>query len=127
MDRDQGLVLIHNFISQLNQDSVGLDPYPTSLRIINWIKFLIRYSIKESRIDASLLAQSKILYDNLEYHLMGNHLMENAFALFYAGFYFKKQDLCEKAKTILKEQIEEQILPDGAVLSYDGHRFFQHR
>jgi general secretion pathway protein B len=27
-----------------------------------------------------------------------------------------------------REGIEvEQILPDGAILSYDGHRFFQHR
>jgi len=44
---------------------------------------------------------------------MGNHLLENGFSLLFGGFYFKDDQLYEKARKIITEQLEEQILDDG--------------
>ena len=77
MTKEQGLELIRKFISQISDNREGLEPYPISLRGINWIKFLTIHDISDKEIDFSLYAQYQILLDNLEYHLLGNHLLEN--------------------------------------------------
>lgn len=106
--------LIQNFISNLYQNSVGLDPYPIALRGINCIKFISKNTIDDPRIINSLYAQYCILYDNLEYHLLANHLLEDAFSLLFGAFFFKEDRFYSKAKKILKNELEEQILKDGA-------------
>ncbi|MBI5373891.1 MAG: alginate lyase family protein [Candidatus Schekmanbacteria bacterium] len=111
--REEGLRLIYGFIEKLPGNKTGLEPYPTSLRIINWIKFLRRNKIKDKKIDASLHAQGMILTDNIEYHLLGNHLLENAFALVFAGYYFGDEFIYQKGKEILVKELPEQVLPDG--------------
>jgi hypothetical protein len=111
--KEEGLKLIYDFIDNLQNIKDGLEPYPISLRGINWIKFLIRYEIKDKKIDDSLLAQYYILLDNLEYHLLGNHLLENGFSLLWGGLYFGDEKLLNKAKKILKCELNEQILDDG--------------
>ena len=65
------------------------------------------------KIDASLYAQYQILLDNLEYHLLANHLLENGFSLLFGAFYFNNKRLYSKAKEIIIDQLEEQILDDG--------------
>ena len=37
---EEGAAWIDRFIADLPENKVGLDPYPTALRIINWIKFI---------------------------------------------------------------------------------------
>jgi len=111
--KEDGLRLVYDFIDNIKSIEDGFESYPISLRIINWIKFLSRFEIKDKKIDNSLYAQSRILYDNLEYHLLGNHLLENGFALFFAGYYFDDKKLLNKAKEILKYELNEQILDDG--------------
>ena len=86
---------------------------------INWIKFLSKYhpyipAENKREWDSSLYAQYKILLDNLEYHLLGNHLLEDAFSLLWAGLYFKDESIYQKAKDLLFKELEEQLLPDGA-------------
>src|SRR5690606_34511843 len=49
----------------------------------------------------------------LEYHLLGNHLLENVFALFMGGVFFSEEDWVKKGKEVLKEQLNEQVLSDG--------------
>jgi hypothetical protein len=51
--------------------------------------------------------------DNLEYHLLGNHLLENGFSLLFGAYYFHNNNFYYKSKKILLEQLEEQILNDG--------------
>jgi len=51
--------------------------------------------------------------DNLEYHLLGNHLLENGFSLLFGGYYFRDYTLYNKAKDILFKELNEQILNDG--------------
>ncbi|MGJ0308723.1 heparinase II/III domain-containing protein [Aliarcobacter cryaerophilus] len=110
----EDLILIYDFIENIENIKDGLEPFPISLRGINWIKFLTKYEIKNKKIDDSLYAQYYILLDNLEYHLLGNHLLENGFSLLFAAYYFQDEVLYKKAKEILEKELEEQILDDGA-------------
>ncbi|MEW6738683.1 MAG: alginate lyase family protein [Nitrospirota bacterium] len=129
MDADMGKKLIYEFIKKIHENKIGLEPYPTSLRIINWIKFLTAKKIKDEFIDGFLYGQTKFLRNNLEYHLLGNHLLENGFALLFGAYYFKDQHLYRKAKEILITELHEQILSDGAhfELSPMYHQIILHR
>ncbi len=106
--------LIYDFIKNIDSVKDGLEPFPISLRGINWIKFLTKYEIKDKKIDDSLYAQYYILLYNLEYHLLGNHLLENGFSLLFGAYYFQDETLYKKAKEILEKELNEQILDDGA-------------
>jgi len=108
-----GDCLIRDFISKLNYNSIGLDPYPIGLRGINWIKFFTYHNIKNRDFDNSLYGQYYILLNNIEYHLLGNHLLENGFSLIFGAYYFRDEVLYNKAKEILIDELNEQILDDG--------------
>jgi hypothetical protein len=105
--------LIYDFIKNISTIKDGLEPFPISLRNINWIKFLTKFNVKDKKIDDSLYSQYYILLDNLEYHLLGNHLLENGFSLLFGAYYFQDEILYKNAKEILEKELEEQILDDG--------------
>lgn len=107
------LSLIHDFINNMEKLQDALEPFPISLRGVNWIKFLNFHGIRDKKIDNNLYAQYFILLDNLEYHLLGNHLLENGFSLLFGAYYFHNDTLYAKAKEILHNELEEQILNDG--------------
>lgn len=113
MSADAGLDLIDDFIDAAARAETCMEPYPVSLRILNWIKFLSGNGIRSEKIDACLHAQARFLARNLEYHLLGNHLLENGIALFFAAFYFEDKDLFVIAEKILAAELKEQILADG--------------
>jgi len=110
---ETGLALMHDFIDQYPILRDGREPYPTSLRLVNWIRFLRQHQLQSARIDASLLAQTRLLRYRLEYHLGGNHLLENGFALLMASVYLQQERGCEKAARLVLAELREQILPDG--------------
>lgn len=114
MTKETGLLLIRDFIDQSEHIKDGFMPFPISLRGINWIKFLSTHKIQDQKINDSLYAQYHILMDNLEYHILGNHLLENGFSLLFSAYYFQDEKFYIKAKEILTEELEEQILKDGA-------------
>lgn len=114
ISKEEGLRLIHDFIDQQDKIKDGLEPYPISLRGINWIKFLSQYKIEDQKIDDTLYTHYYILMGNLEYHLLGNHLLENGFSLLFGAYYFQDSKLYTKAKKILTKELDEQILDDGA-------------
>lgn len=116
LDPSDAFRLMHDFVENLPHTPAALEPYPTALRIINWVKFLSAHSsplAAHSSLDASLLAQAHILADNLEYHLLGNHLLEDAFALLFAACRYRDERLSRLAEKILHHELAEQILPDG--------------
>lgn len=113
MNEQTGIRLIEDFITGLYSSRTGLDPYPIALRGINWIKFFSRYAIVNTRYSSSLYAQYKILLDNLEYHLMGNHLLEDGFSLLFGAFFFRDEKMFQKASDIITTELNEQILGDG--------------
>lgn len=114
LDPEIGVQLIRDFIQKIDTTKDGLEPFPISLRIMNWVKFLTKNNIQDSKIDQSLYIQTEILIDKLEYHLLGNHLLENGFALLFAAYYFSDENFYEKAATIFWSELKEQILADGA-------------
>lgn len=116
---EEGTGWIDKFIEELPTNRVGLDPYPIALRGINWIKFisLHRDEINESKLvtwNDSLYSQYALLTKKLEYHLLGNHLLEDAYSLYMAAIYFRDKVFYKKASCLLRRQLNEQILPDGA-------------
>lgn len=114
ISKKTGLKLINKFIDQLSNSERSLDSYPISLRGINWIKFLTKNSISCSKINRSLYAQYYILKNNLEYHLLGNHLLENGFSLIFGSYFYQDKKLYKQGKKILKKELKNQVLNDGA-------------
>jgi uncharacterized heparinase superfamily protein len=95
----------------------GWEPYPLSLRIINWIKWSLAGNDATPSASASLAVQARWLEKRIEWHLLGNHLLINAKALLFAGHYFcgiEARRWRERAVRILLEQLPQQILDDGA-------------
>ena len=114
LSKEEGLDLIHDFINQIQSVKDGMESFPISLRCIFWIKFLLKHQISDQQINQALYAQLQILSKRPEYHLLGNHLLENGFSLLFGGYYFESESILAQAKKILREQISEQILEDGA-------------
>jgi uncharacterized heparinase superfamily protein len=95
---------------------VGWEPYPLSLRTINWIKWALAGNAVNEATRQSLAVQVRFLTRRLEWHLLGNHLFTNAKALVFAGCYFKgveAQRWLRMGMKILEREIHEQILTDG--------------
>jgi uncharacterized heparinase superfamily protein len=114
MHPEKALRFISHFISTIEENKTALEPAPTAIRTINWIKFIIRHGIRDDSINGSLYFQARHLSKNLEYHLLGNHLLEDAFGLLFASYYFGDESLYSTARRLLTRELEEQILPDGA-------------
>ena len=119
MDVQEGLAWIERFIGSIENNAIAADPYPISLRGINWIKFvsLHREELTPSQlamIDTSLYSQYRVLERRTERHLLANHYLENGFSLLFAAVYFRDAAFWKKARQIVTAQLEEQILPDGA-------------
>ncbi len=94
----------------------GWEPYPTSLRIVNWVKWFVGGTRAEARWVHSLAVQARWICKRLECHLLGNHLLANAKALVFAGCFFEgpeAEDWVSRGLAILERELHEQILADG--------------
>lgn len=103
-------------------------PYPTSLRIVNWIRATALGLRPAPRMIDSLAQQAAFLERNLEFHLGGNHLLENARALLVAGLYFEGPAAGRWRATALKllrAELAAQVLPDGG--HFERSPFYHHR
>jgi uncharacterized heparinase superfamily protein len=103
---------------------VGWEPYPLSLRLQNWCCYFLglhRTHVESDQVFLAKLLRSIIdqavsLESNLEYHLLGNHLLENAATLALVGTCLAGPDadrIRSSGFELLADQLEEQILPDG--------------
>jgi len=109
--------LVDRWISEI-APGVGSawEPYPVSLRIVNWIKWDLRERALGIEARHSLAAQVRWLCRRLEYHLLGNHLWANAKALVFAGAYFDGPEAAgwlTRGERVLRRQVAEQLLLDG--------------
>ncbi len=94
----------------------GWEPYPASLRIVNWIKWARAGQDLPAECVHSLAVQTRHLSRRLERHLLGNHLFANAKALVFAGLFFAGEEAdawLAKGMAILARELPEQILADG--------------
>ena len=109
---------IHAWIENTSlEDGISYDPYPTSLRIVNLIKWCLSKENYDEKILNSVYFQTIVLSQNIEWHLLANHIIANLKALIFAGYFFdndqSKSWLTDGKKNLL-EQLDEQILDDGA-------------
>ena len=94
----------------------GWEPYPLSLRLVNWVKWYQRAEIDDSFIIESIALQAQALSKQLEYHILGNHLFANAKALVFVGCFLEGELGSKYLKLGLKlldREIPEQFLGDG--------------
>jgi hypothetical protein len=112
--KEEGLELIRDFCAKSSMHKDAYEPYPISLRIINWVKFLSRYGISDETINKQLYQDIWRLHRQLEYHILANHLFENAFGLLFGAYYFQDEHFYNCAKKLLRSELNEQILQDGA-------------
>jgi len=94
----------------------GWEPYPLSLRIVNWLKWALAGNALAPEWVESLAVQVRFLSARLEWHLLGNHLFANAKALVVAGLYFEGPEADAWQATglaILAREVSEQVLADG--------------
>ncbi len=104
-------------INWLNENHLGKGTgwhsYPLSLRIVNWIKMRPENEV----IKKSIYQQASFLYRNMEFYFPGNHYLENAKALYFAGKYFNGSGESDKwlseAKRIFYKELPIQVLSDG--------------
>lgn len=103
---------IQSYHDNYNTIKDGKEAYPTSLRIMNFIKVINQYDSGEMKF--ILKTDIKRLFQSLEFHLLGNHLLENSFALYFSShLYSSEKKLVDQSVRLLKEQLAEQILEDG--------------
>jgi len=96
---------------------VGWEPYPTSLRIVNWIKWALSGNKLPDDCIKSLAIQAASLNSRVEFHILGNHLFSNAKALVYAGLFFDTKESSQwlkKGLKLISSELNKQVLSDGA-------------
>jgi len=94
----------------------GWEPYPLSRRIVAWIKAFDGGFAPEPEWIRSLAIQARALCRSIEWHLLGNHLFENARALIFAGAFFDGHEAeawLALGRRILERELREQVLDDG--------------
>ena len=96
---------------------ISWEPYPTSLRIVNLIKWILLGNKAPEGLEESLVYQARYLVKKIEWHIEGNHLLANAKALIFAGTFFQGPQAKywqEKGIDILLKELDKQILEYGA-------------
>lgn len=94
----------------------GWEPYPTSLRLVNWVKWALAGGPLPDAGVESLAVQARWLTRRLEVHLLGNHLFVNAKALVFAGAFFRGAEAdrwLARGLGLLAREVPEQVLADG--------------
>ncbi|MFL1545158.1 heparinase II/III family protein [Pseudomonas sp. O39] len=95
----------------------GWEPYTLSLRIVNLLKWLQQQPTLEPHWLDSLATQAHALSQQVEYHILANHLFVNGKALVFAGSFLggvQADSWLSKGLKILDEETKEQFLKDGA-------------
>ena len=94
----------------------GWEPFPTSVRIVNWIKWQLGGQHLPAECLDSLAVQTRWLARRLERHILGNHLFSNAKALVFAGLFFEGDEAdrwLRQGIELVNREIGVQVLPDG--------------
>lgn len=111
--------LIENWMSHNPPGKgVGWEPYPLSLRSVNLVKW---DSMNHDALNPASLINLNLhgyaLTQQIEHHILGNHVFVNAKALIFIATYFEgPAATCwlKKGLKILDHELQEQFLDDGA-------------
>jgi uncharacterized heparinase superfamily protein len=95
---------------------LGWDAYPTALRIVNWIKWNLAGNAISEKERQSLAVQMRHLRLNIEWQLLGNHVLANGKGLLFGGVWFGGEEgnaWLQLGFKILAAEFREEIMPDG--------------
>lgn len=95
---------------------IGWHPYPTSLRLVNAIKFASRRGDVTARWLESIASQAHALDWQVEHQIGANHVFANAKALVFAGAFLGgpgADHRLSRGLRLLDAEAAEQFLPDG--------------
>ncbi len=123
--------LLYSLYRNLFSGNLPPEPYPASLRSMNVIRWLNRERTAagdpesknrndttsndlDEKIITGLSSELEFIYRRPEYHLLGNHLLENAFALLMGGHFLQHPEWMSKAEKIFNKELDRQIRRDGA-------------
>lgn len=109
--------LLEDFSKHIIERNVSLEPYPVSVRLVNWLLYHSVSGYRSETFNRALAVQVHFLGNNLEYHIGANHLLENFMALFVAGLYVDPNQ-AETVSGKLIQALDEQFLSDGS--HYEG-------
>ncbi|MDF1553826.1 MAG: alginate lyase family protein [Deferrisomatales bacterium] len=118
LEAPAGLQLIEDWV-ECNPPgtSDAWDPFPISLRLVNWIKFLgANGAAAPEEVSGSAFQQALWLEQRLERHLLANHFFKNLKALVFAGLFFEGPEAARWLATgerFLQRELPEQVLGDG--------------
>jgi hypothetical protein len=134
--RTWGLALLRSWIVQMGarREGPAWESYTTGERICNAVVFLARTSEgSESRLDipsdlaAALTDMACFLARRLEYHgadTTGNHVLNNARALYFAGQALRRPALTRLALAVLRHDAGGLVDRDGFLREGSSHYHF---
>lgn len=101
----------------------GWHPYTISLRAVNWLHAVSAFEVElasdqefKRQLLSNLYGQGRVLANDLELDVRGNHLLENLRALLWLGLSFEGREprsWFERAMHLLQVELDEQVLSDG--------------
>ena len=90
------------------------EPYPTSLRLVNWIAYYQTLGTPPPPSQLVALAEDwRGLFSKREYHLSGNHLLENRIALYIGAVVLGDSRVRVSTFEALVRELDAQYLPVG--------------
>lgn len=114
LNRDSKIKLLRSISAGILDQSLGLESYPVSLRLMYSLELLQWIDLsKETTICDAYKVQLAYLEKNLEHHLRANHLLQNYLGLCFGFASAGRMDKTQKFLDILNKELEEQILHDG--------------
>jgi hypothetical protein len=114
INKENAEIIINSIFENIAIGSLKMEPYPASLRIVNLAKYAMKHNLKNAQIDKLIEHHASYLLENLEVHLLANHLLENALAILIGSAYFNNDLWFKTASKLVAVQLDEQILKDGA-------------
>lgn len=113
IDAVHSQALMNEYATLINNGSIALEPYPTSLRLVNWIIYCGKHQFHSVVVDQSIKKQIAFLEDHIEYHIQANHLLENYVALVISFCYLNDANKLSTYYRHLEKQVAAQVLADG--------------
>ena len=130
LSRDQGLKLMRSWIRTCQSQSIlGRDAYSTGERIVNGCLFLLLTGGGEMPPDIvrAFRWMGRQVAENLEYYQSeqtGNHALNNARALLFAGLVADAPLTVDLAYAICQERLPKLVTTDGFLREGSSHYHF---
>ena len=109
---------VDSFAKAILTGEVKAEPFPVSLRLVNWVLFYSSSNYQGEEFKRSLLLQIGYLEKNREFHLLANHLLENNISLAICGFALRDEQFTRRYMQSVLNELDRQVHPDGG--HYEG-------